>query len=67
MSDNIAILEGFTTEIMCETEDGVLFLLVKPNTNFAGIYRAWDTDSQKFITLGGKCARWNMCYAERIN
>lgn len=64
MTDNVAVLKGFTREIMIETKDHVIFALVKPNTKFAGLYRAWDADAQTFITIEGRCARWNMAYGE---
>ena len=67
MTDNVAVLEGFTREIMIETRDRVIFALVRPDTNFAGCYRAWDTDAQEFVELHGRCARWNMAYAEPYN
>lgn len=64
MTDNVAILDGFTREIMIETKERVIFALVKPDTQFTETYRAWDTDNQEYVILIGRCTRWNMAYAE---
>jgi hypothetical protein len=65
MTDNVAVLAGFTREIMIETRDQTIFALVRPDTKFAGRYRAFDTDAQDYVTIDGRCARWNMAYGER--
>ena len=64
MTDNVAVLDGFTKEILIETKDRVLFALVRPDTKFAGNYRAWDTDNQEHVKIEGRCTRWNMAYGE---
>ena len=64
MSDNVAVLDGFTKEILIETKDRVIFALVRPDTKFAGMYHAWDTDNQEYVKIEGRCARWNMAYGE---
>ena len=55
MTDNVAVLQGFTVaieaHILYEAYD--LFLLVKPYTDYDGAFRAWDTDSQEFIRVNG--------------
>ena len=66
MTDNVAVLDGFTKEILIETKDRVIFALIRPNTRFTSIFRAWDMDEQEFITIDGKRARWNMAYGEVI-
>lgn len=64
MTDNVATLEGFTKEIMIETKDRVIFALVRPDTKFTGLYRAWDTDEQQFVKVDGLKAAWNMAFGE---
>lgn len=64
MTDNVAMLDGFTREILIETKDRVIFALVRPDTRFAGTYRAWDTDNQEYVTIHGSRAAWNMAYGE---
>lgn len=49
MSDNVAILEGFTKEIEAVNMHGcAFFLLVKPDTDMSGVFKAWDMDEQEF-------------------
>ena len=67
MTDNVAILEGFTKDIIIETADECITALVKPETVFTGLYRAWDTTAQEFIKINGACARWNVAYGARYN
>ena len=53
MSDNIAVLEGYTREMIAEYMDLQLFLLIKPDTDLTSRFRAWDTERQGFIKLNG--------------
>jgi hypothetical protein len=55
MSDNVAVLDGYTLEVVAESSDGLhdLYLLVKPGTDFDDTFRAWDTDNQEFISVNG--------------
>ena len=54
MSDNIAVLDGYTQEVHAFAGEGLeLYLLVKPDTDFDGHFRAWDMDAQEFITVTG--------------
>jgi len=53
MTDNVAILDGYTVEVVASRPDQMLFLLVKPNTNVMSEYRAWDMDEQKYIRVPG--------------
>ena len=53
MTDNIAILQGYTQEMVADSDACTLFLLVKPNTDFDGAFKAWDTDNQEFIRVNG--------------
>jgi hypothetical protein len=49
MSDNVAVLEGFTKEVHL----GNLFLLVKQNTDLKGTFKAWNMDKQEFVYVNG--------------
>ena len=53
MSDNVAILSGYTREVVASNAAYDLFLLVKPDTEFEGTFRAWDKDNQEFIRVNG--------------
>lgn len=53
MSDNIAILDGFTKEILAECAEYSLHLLVKPKTDLDDCFRAWDCDNQEYIKVNG--------------
>jgi hypothetical protein len=53
MTDNVAILEGYTKKIRARNIARELFLLVKPETDLTGIFRAWDTDKQEFVRIDG--------------
>ena len=57
MTDNIAVLQGFTIAVEAHNIRGVesyeLFLLVKPDTDYDDTFRAWDTDAQEFIRVNG--------------
>ncbi len=53
MTDNTAILAGFTMEIYGEYQGEGLHLLIHPNTDLNTRFRAWDMDSQEFINVNG--------------
>ena len=54
MTDNVAILNGYTTLVHATNDQGdELFLLVEPETDLEDVFRAWDTDEQKFISVNG--------------
>lgn len=57
MTDNVAVLDGYTRELRVTTGDTERFLLVKPDVNTSERFRAWDTDAQEFIMLDpwGRC------------
>ena len=53
-SDGSAVRDGYTQEVHAIAGEGLeLYLLVKPNTDFEGHFRAWDMDAQEFITVTG--------------
>lgn len=53
MTDNVAVLEGYTREIMGEYKGMSLFLLVKPDTQLDQRFKAWNMDMQEFIHVNG--------------
>jgi hypothetical protein len=53
MTDSIAMLDGYTQEVCAFTSDVELYLLVKPDTDFDGRFKAWDTDEQEFLLVSG--------------
>lgn len=56
MSDNIAVLTGFTEEYIAYPINGnsdSIFVLVKPETEFASVFKCWNSDTQNFIVLHG--------------
>jgi hypothetical protein len=53
MTDNIAMLDGYTQEVCAFASDVELYLLVKPDTDFDGRFKAWDTDEQEFLLVSG--------------
>ena len=53
-SDGSAVRDGYTQEVHAFASEGLeLYLLVQPNTDFDGHFRAWDMDAQEFITVTG--------------
>ena len=54
MTDNVAILKGYTKEIIATNDHGLeLFLLVQPDADLDDRFKAWDTDCQEFICVNG--------------
>lgn len=53
MTDNVAVLQGYTREVVADCDACTLFLLVKPKQDFDCTFRAWDMDNQEFIYVKG--------------
>jgi hypothetical protein len=53
MSDNIAVLEGYTEGYLASCPEADLFILVKPGTDLDSTLKAWDSDNQEFIRING--------------
>jgi hypothetical protein len=53
MTDAIATRDGYTKEVMLTSDEYDLFLLIKPDTDLDGRFKAWDTDEQEFIIVNG--------------
>lgn len=60
MTDNVAVIQGYTKEIIAECGAATLYLLIKPDTDLDSRFRAWDTDMQEFIMVNG----WLATYEE---
>ena len=53
MTDNVAILDGYTVEINAACDAYDLALLVKPDVDLDGSFKAWDMDEREFILVNG--------------
>lgn len=55
MSDNIAVLDGFTIGYLASCNGGYssTYILVKPDTDLDNRFKAWDCDNQEFVYING--------------
>jgi hypothetical protein len=53
MTDNVAILAGYTREVTADAGMLSLNLLVIPGTDYDDCFKAWDMDEQEFILVNG--------------
>ena len=53
MSDNTAILEGFTEDTMAFSDNVDLHILIRPGTDLDDRFKAWDCDEQEWIRVNG--------------
>lgn len=53
MTDAIALLHGYVREIVAEGGGMTLNLLVKPDADFDGRFKAWDRDAEGLIAVNG--------------
>lgn len=53
MSDNTAVLDGYTKEIHASSACLDLYLLVRPDTDLDSEFKAWDMDNQEYIKVRG--------------
>jgi len=53
MTDNIAVLQGFTREVQADSDACTLYLLIRPDTDLDSRFKAWDMDGQEFIFVNG--------------
>lgn len=58
MTDNVAVLQGYTEEITGEYNGTQLDLLIKPDTDVDSRFKAWDMHGQEFIYVNG----WLTCF-----
>lgn len=61
MSDNIAIMGGYTRSVMAESNDGLLtlFLLIRQDADLGARIKAWDTDDQEWIWVEAHMFDWH--------
>lgn len=53
MTDNVAVLAGYTVEYLAECDAHSIPILAKPDADLDGRFRAWDMDEQEFIVING--------------
>ena len=53
MTDTRAVLQGYTQELLCENWSLDLNLLVRPDTDTDGEFKAWCMVGQEFIRVSG--------------
>lgn len=53
MSDNGAVLAGYTQEISATSGHVDLCLLIKPDTDLDDTFKAWDMCEQEYIRVNG--------------
>lgn len=53
MTDNVAVLSGYTKEVVCVTATEELNLLVMPDAFYDDEFTAWDMNAQEFIKVKG--------------
>ena len=62
MSDNTAILAGFTRELIGASSECELHIFVKPDADLDGQFRAYDADNCEWVCING----WLFGFAEII-
>jgi hypothetical protein len=53
MTDNIAVLQGYTEEVVADNASYTFFLMIKPDTDLDSTFTAWNTDDQEYIRING--------------
>lgn len=53
MSDNVAVLAGFTKELYASCATCDTYVLIKPDTDLDSRFKAWDMDQQEFFYING--------------
>lgn len=53
MTDNVAVLDGFTEQYMAYCDICDLFILVEPGTDFDTRFKAWNSDEQEYVWING--------------
>lgn len=48
-----AMAKGYTRAIWAESDDYTLSLLVKPDADIEGTFRAWDQDESEWLKVNG--------------
>lgn len=53
MTDNVAILKGYTREVTADCPAYSLNLLVMPGQDYDDTFKAWDMDEQEWLLVDG--------------
>lgn len=53
MSDNEAVLNGWTRELICHARGESVHILVDPDTDLDTRFKAWDCDNQEIVRING--------------
>jgi hypothetical protein len=53
MTDNVAVLDGYTKELFGTSDGPDLNILVRPDSDLDGSFVAWDMDGQEYIVVNG--------------
>jgi len=53
MSDNGAVLDGYTREVIAVSDTQDLHLLIQPGTDLDSRFKAWCTDEQEYVWVNG--------------
>lgn len=53
MTDNVAVLDGFTREVMGYSDHHDLHLLIQPDADLDGSFKAWCCDEQEWLRVHG--------------
>ena len=53
MSDNVAVLDGYTVEYMAHTVDYDFHILVEPEADLDDTFKAWHCDTQQYVKVHG--------------
>jgi hypothetical protein len=53
MSDNTAILAGFTREVMANSDAGEMHIFIKPDADLDGRFKAYNADDCEWVVLNG--------------
>jgi hypothetical protein len=62
MTDNIAVLAGYTEEVFIEYKGMTINVLAMPNQDLSQRFKAWDMNQQEFIFINGwLCDSINYC------
>lgn len=62
MTENNAILAGYTKQVECYARETYLCLLVVPGTDLDSRFKAWDIDAREFIYVNG----WTCDFVEDV-
>ncbi len=53
MTDNVAMLAGYTRNVLIEGDYSSFQALVRPDQDFDDAFRCYDTDSQEWLVVSG--------------